>query len=559
MRKILFAAFAALIFAAPVHAQNPGLLFSPTPAPTAGHGVKVLDKFHVQDTGAAYPASFVTSWNARTGAVTPQVGDYNFNQLFGSIAIGQIPNSLITYAKLQNEAATTLLCNPTGSPAAPSECTLVSGSLRFSATTLDLVPTAVTPGSYGSATQCASFTVDQYGRLTAASAATCTPAFSSITGTIVTAQIGAAQVTYPKIQNEAATTLLCNPTGSPAAPSECTLGTGLSFSGSVVTNASGFFTYLASAGTCTNPAGGVVSVAGSTTSGLQECINAYQAAPGTGHFRAICTATSLISASTQVSFGPAGWNYYYDMRGCKFTSSLAGGGSAILVDTFSLGSKLDWSNGFIQTTGLLTGQVILIDPVSADPTGGSKLTQDATLLFPYVLAAGGAKGTLGSILHIVPGTSGTSGINNTTIKAQSLDGNSTTSIAATILQIDNPGASNDFVQNIITIPLVQNPSGTGIIACAAGSGTTPCGTNIYNIGGVTTSATGVVAGIQTYGFDDIWHVGSISINAGTLTNGFIFQAAATNNWAILPQLQGTTPFTNNGGVTNHGVHNGTSF
>lgn len=67
---------------------------------------------------------------------------------------------------------------------------------------------------------------------------------TSGTGTIVATSVAAngvgttaianSAVTYAKLQNESASTLLGNPTGGSAAPSEITLGTGLSFSGSVL-------------------------------------------------------------------------------------------------------------------------------------------------------------------------------------------------------------------------------------------------------------------------------------------------------------------------------------
>jgi hypothetical protein len=53
-------------------------------------------------------------------------------------------------------------------------------------------------------------------------------------GTIATADIGNAQVTYAKIQNVAAQRIVGNPTASAATPSEISLGTGLSFSGTVL-------------------------------------------------------------------------------------------------------------------------------------------------------------------------------------------------------------------------------------------------------------------------------------------------------------------------------------
>jgi len=53
---------------------------------------------------------------------------------------------------------------------------------------------------------------------------------------ITTAAITDANVTYAKIQNVAASRILGNPTGAPAAVSEVSLGAGLSFSGSSATN-----------------------------------------------------------------------------------------------------------------------------------------------------------------------------------------------------------------------------------------------------------------------------------------------------------------------------------
>jgi hypothetical protein len=51
---------------------------------------------------------------------------------------------------------------------------------------------------------------------------------------VTTAKINAAAVTYAKIQNESATTLLGNPTGGATAPSEITLGATLAFSGTAL-------------------------------------------------------------------------------------------------------------------------------------------------------------------------------------------------------------------------------------------------------------------------------------------------------------------------------------
>lgn len=118
----------------------------------------------------------------------------------GAVTTATIAAGNVTYAKIQNESADTLLGNPTGAPAAPSEITL-GATLAFS----------------GSALQTTAHTGD---------------VTSAANSNAMTIASGA--VTYAKIQNESATTLLGNPTGAPAAPSEITLGATLAFSGSTL-------------------------------------------------------------------------------------------------------------------------------------------------------------------------------------------------------------------------------------------------------------------------------------------------------------------------------------
>ena len=106
---------------------------------------------------------------------------------------------------------------------------------------------------------------------------------SQLSGTISTSQIAASAVTYAKIQNETASTLLGNPTGSSAAPSEITLGSGLIFSGTTLT-ATG------SGGTITALTGGVTaSGSGSVVATVVTNANL------TGPITSVGNATSIAS------------------------------------------------------------------------------------------------------------------------------------------------------------------------------------------------------------------------------------------------------------------------
>ena len=85
---------------------------------------------------------------ALTGDVTTTAGSLATTISANAVTTSAINNSAVTYAKLQNETASTLLGNPTGSSAAPSEITLGSG-LFFSGTTLVSTGTGGTVTSVG--------------------------------------------------------------------------------------------------------------------------------------------------------------------------------------------------------------------------------------------------------------------------------------------------------------------------------------------------------------------------------------------------------------------------
>lgn len=101
--------------------------------------------------------------------------------LFTTSVASPTVNPVLSFA-LSNATANRVFAGPTtGSPATPTYRALVAA---------DLPNTAVTPGSFGSATATPTFTVDAAGRLTGAGSVTTAPPFSAVTGTAATTQGG---------------------------------------------------------------------------------------------------------------------------------------------------------------------------------------------------------------------------------------------------------------------------------------------------------------------------------------------------------------------------------
>lgn len=198
---------------------------------------------------------------------------------------------------------------------------------------------------------------------------------------VVTAAIAASNVTYAKLQNESASTLLGNPTGSAAAPSEVTIGTGLAFSGSTLKNTGpsliGSFvnnlkiTNTSTVVTITADEAGLINGSGASVyaSGINVSINtASTGAGGMG----VTTGTRAVSAkyfwwlisngtttnalgSTQVTLAglissgdlPGGYTYA-KLIGANFTDA-----SSNLYAQFQLQREVQYLVGGLTNTALL--------------------------------------------------------------------------------------------------------------------------------------------------------------------------------------------------------------
>ncbi len=180
-----------------------------------------------------------------TGTVSIANGGVGTTQLADvGVTTGKVADGAISYAKFQNVAAVSILGNPTGSPAAASEITLGSG-LAFVGATLTAT------GTGGTVTSVSVVTANGISGTVAT--ATTTPA--------ITLAIANSSIVLAKLANLAGVSLLGNPTGSPAAPSAITLGTGLSFSGTTLqaTGSGGTVTSIATGAGLT---GGTITASG---------------------------------------------------------------------------------------------------------------------------------------------------------------------------------------------------------------------------------------------------------------------------------------------------------
>lgn len=471
--------------------------------------------------GGGGGSSGVTAWNGRTGTVIPITNDYNFNQLAGSIACSQ-------YAALTGD---------------------ITSSAGSCGTTLATVNANV--GTFGSSTQCVTATANAKGLITAISAGTCTPVFSSLTGTISVAQVGSSGASHAVPVDVGGTIIWkvvpncldtagqhINYTQSTDTWSCGSSGAG-NLPGQVLVTSIGTGTYTAYA-----PDGTTICTT-STTKCFQEGIT--YATTNRFNFKANCAENNtFLGFTAPLSFGP-GTSILYDLTGCSVAFS-GFTGDSIKLDTLDQGSHLKWTGGYITSTATGGSAVITFNPHTAAPSSGTAF-QGSRVDFPYVLA--GAAVSRG-VVFFEAVTSTFSIANGNAFTFSLIDGNAGGFFAPTCISVENtPNANNAFVQNIIDFTSCQNVATTGIkIGTTAPTG--PIGTNIWK--GMIGVGTTQTFGIETFGQLDQFYLSSVSVNAGSLNTGIIFRAGANHNYIIAPQMEGTTAV-NDSGTGNCGVIN----
>lgn len=512
-----------------------------------------------------------------TGDVTGS-GTGSFAATIGAnkVVTSYINANAVTYAKIQSESASTLLGNPTGSGAVPSEITLGSG-LSFSGTTLVATGTGGTVTTFSSGNLSPIFTTSVatatttpaltfaltnaaahtfFGNFTGSSGA---PSYSSPSlasadfanqgttatllhgnasgnpsfGSVVTADVASNAITYGKIQAASTNSILLGTPSSGTAYQEITLGTGLSMS-------SGTLSAMGTGGTVTSVASadGSITVTNPTTAVDLAVVKAPQLSTARTIGGVSFNGTANITVATATGgFTVSGGDLACGTNNITVTGSIGATGARVTklwatdltitnapkFDAFTTNGGILYTNGSgtVAQTGAGTSTTVLHGGTS--PAYGSVTTSDAPTLAPLASPT-----FTGTVTIPTPFTLGATSVTTTGTQINYLNAatGTTGTTSTNIVFSTSP---------VLTTPTVSTPVINGL---ATGTGVSSSGTSASTIkttdANANLSANNVLVGVTSVATA----AGTTTLTIGS-TQSYLFTGTTTQT-AVLPLTSSTT-------------------
>lgn len=282
---------------------------------------------------------------------------------------------------------------------------------------------------------------------------------------------------------------------------------------------------------CYAPDGTAISIAGSTTDGLQEAIT-YAFA---NNRPLVVTGGGTITCTTAISI-PAGFNdSLYIESGITIAFGTLGAANLIAIDSQE-NCEIRIKAIITQTAGN-TGAVISIRPQNAAPTTGNITCAASVFEFGDCVPASGGVGLLldptvggiiGNKIFIADINGGTDGI-----------------------KVANPGSGViAFQENHIEWAYIHGQSGRCVRVCTSTTNATTVRRNLWICGRLAPNGASSI-GIDTYeNISTFLHI-TASNEEGTLNKGLVFESGANNNNVLGCTITGATTIT----IDNSGAGN----